>query len=158
LRHSHSQDFALILDSLRRYKLIRLDHPRKLIGCLPWNRREYQLDGRHRWPLVGWHPGTKEGFFSDLTMRDRIPRMMSIFPHASNPSTGPIKSLDRLVDELRADALTPQIHRAYFMSPLYRERMRKLKIGGMDIRILFVAFAILGIILALLYFSGYLGG
>lgn len=83
---------------------------------------------------------------------------MSIFPHASNPSTGPIKSLDRLVDELRADALTPQIHRAYFMSPLYRERMRKLKIGGMDIRILFVAFAILGIILALLYFSGYLGG
>jgi hypothetical protein len=124
----------------------------------PWRGRSYDLRDRNRWKLIGWHPGKRENFFSDLTMRDGIRRTVSIYPPPSTPQIGPIRSLDRLVDHLPSDALTPQIHRVYFVSTLYRDRMRKLRIGGLDIRLVLIVLGILGVVLALLYFSGYLGG
>jgi hypothetical protein len=102
----------------------------------------------------------RDHFFSDLLVRDGILRKVAFFPPPDplDPKA-PILPIDRLVQNTPAKStdLTPLIHRTWFVSSLYRDRMRRLRIGGVDLRLLLIALGIIGLILAFMYFSGYLG-
>lgn len=152
------EDYAIILLPGRRMKLVDVSAYKpnedvKYLGKL------YDLDPKRRRRLVGWRPRKGDWFFSDMLVRDGIRRTVAIYPVSNAPGVvGPIQALDRLTQDLPADALTPQIHRTYFISPLYRSRMRKMRISGIDLRVMILVFGLLGVIMFLLYISGYLGG
>lgn len=153
------RDFILLLLDGQRYRLIEDNGPGPL-GSFDFGGKSYRVEASKRRLLRGyWHPLDRIGFFSDLLARDGVTRSLTVFPKPdSKVPNETILALDRLTQTLAADALTPQVHRAWFVSPLYRDRMRRLKIGVVNIRTLLLALVVIGVILGVLYFSGYLGG
>lgn len=123
--------------------------------------RIYQLDAEKKLKLEGyWHPLDRETVFSDLLARDGIRRRLTIFGEPSETPLGPILPLDRLAESgviKDKNELTPLVHRTHFVSTIYKNRMRRLKIGGVDLRLVVIAFGICFAVILLLYFSGYLG-
>ena len=154
------REFALMLLPGRRYRVIETNGSKQL-RAWKFGGREYKANSLKRFSLEGyWHPMDKEGLFSDLLVKDGVKRFISIFAVPPEPNLGPITPIDRLTDigiAQNPTDLTPQIHRTYFVSKLYQNRMRRLKIGGLDLRLVLIVFGIVGLILALMFFSGYLG-
>jgi len=159
-RLRRTREFALMLFPGKRYKIIETNWPRSLVSW-PHMSRIYQLDPRKRLKLEGyWHPLDRETVFSDILARDGIKRRLTIFGEPPEINLGPIMPLDRLADSgivKNKTDLTPQIHRTHFVSAVYKNRMRRLKIGGVDLRLVLIAFGICFGVILLLYFSGYLG-
>jgi hypothetical protein len=147
------KDFILVFRKDNRFKFMDYEKAFKYRGYV------YHGDTVFRKPLLGWRPDKKKGFFSDLMEKDGITRTMILFREPPEPAQMSIDvyPLDRLREVADADGLTPHIHKLWMESSLFRERMRKMKVGGMDLRIVLVAVGIVGFILALLYFSGYYG-
>ncbi len=153
------REFALILLHHQRYHLFETNTGPGPLRSFTYDGHPYEMDASSRRVLRGyWHPLDRIGFFSDLLARDGITRHLTIFPKPDPQRPGPIRPIDRLEDILPADALTPHVHRAWFVSSLYRDRMRRLKIGVVNLRTVLIVFAVLGVILGILYFSGYLTG
>ena len=138
-------DFALLLFPSKRYKLGILPDPRGF----EYDGIKYPLESIKHRRLENWRPLKKEWFLSDILVRDGIYRAMTIIGEDGKP-------LDRL-DQPLTDTLTPHIHRAWMITPVIRDRYRKMRIGGVDLRIVAVAVGITVLILVLLYFSGYFG-
>lgn len=143
-----------------RYKIIETNWPR-ILTRWPFQGNTYELDPDDRFKMEGyWHPLDRETVFSDIFARDGVARYLTIMPTASNVQMDAIRPLNRLAKSGIVEdknELTPQIHRTYMTSSLYKNRMRRLKIGGVDLRLVLIALGILGLVLGLLYFSGYLG-
>ena len=100
----------------------------------------------------------KDGFFSDLMARDGILRTISFFPVPSEDSSAIITPMDRLSEcKVESTDLTPLVHKAWMTTDLYRLRMKKMRLGGLDLRYVAIAFGILGLVLAIMYFGGYFG-
>lgn len=154
-----AEHYALVLDPR--------DHRRVLVRIHRFRDGEtFVVDGqpfvvrpKHSWRLVGWRPGRNVKFFEDILQKDGVKRPLSIYIMPETPSETPVEPLDRFDTvpgpQSRLDEITPLLWRTWMRSPLYRLRMRKLRIAGSGTRIVIYLLVAVMIILVIMLWRSY---
>lgn len=151
------EHYALILGQDNRYKLQPLDGGKSL-KTFPFREHKYLVEPKRSWRLTGWRPLRREHPLSDIMAYDGVRRFLAIYAEPEGKRESAVEPLDRLALGFDGGQITPLIWKAWSKSTLYRARMRKLKVGGGNLRlVLFMLIAVV-VILVVMMFTRYFGG